>query len=470
MTTPLAHRLSLREKLSYGCADFASVLFWHTFMVYLTFFYTDVYGLSAAAVGTMLLFSRILDGASDILVGIWADRTQTRWGKFRPFILFGCVPFAVFGVLTFTTPNFDDAGKLIWAYVTYNGLMTLYTIVNIPYTAMLGVATPDSAERTKLSSIKFIFAFSAGIVVSATLLPLAKLLGGDNAQLGWQLAFIVYGVVAVIFFLITFFGTRERVSAPVPDGTTLGRDLKQLFTNQPWLILVSVTLTFILFVALRSSVSTHYIKYFIYDGQPDRALTFLGQEFTFVGLTSAFQTLGQACSVAGVLILGLGSARMGKKAAFFTAYGIALATTAGYYFLSPGQVGAIFILQALGSFASAPLPVLLWAMYADTADYGEWKYNRRATGLVFSASTMSQKIGWAFGAFFALQLLDSVGFVANAEPSAEVKNGLVWLTSLLPVAFGIISVVLMIFYPLSEARMKSIATDLEKRRADAPGA
>lgn len=457
-------RLPLKEKLSYGCADFASVLYWHTFMVYLTFFYTDIYGISAAAVATMLLVSRVLDGVTDVLIGAWADRTETQWGKFRPFILFGCVPFAVMGVLAFTTPDFEQAGKLIWAYITYNGLMTLYTLVNIPYTALMGVTTPNSAERTKLSSVKFIFAFSAGVVVSATLLPLAEFLGGDNQQRGWQRAFLVYGVVAVVFFLITFLGTKERVKAPVGAGTSIGRDLRQLVNNKPWLILVSITLSYILFIALRSSVSTHYIKYFIYDGQPEKPLSFLGRDFTFVGLTSAFQTLGQVASVAGVLLLGLFSGRVAKKTAFFIAFGISLSSCASYFFLQPGQVGAIFILQALGSFAGAPLPVLLWAMYADTADYGEWKYHRRTTGLVFSASTMSQKFGWAFGAFFALQLLHWVGFEANVVPTESVKRGLVWLVSLLPVGFGVVSIALMIFYPLGDGRMREIARDLEKRR------
>lgn len=222
----------------------------------------------------------------------------------------------------------------------------------------------------------------------------------------------------------------------------------------------------LLFIALRSSVSTHYIKYFIYDGQTEESLAFMGREFTFIGRTSAFQTLGQVAAVAGVLLLAFFSGRIAKKTAFFIAFGISLFSSGAYFFLQPGQIGAIFILQALGSFAAAPLPVLLWAMYADTADYDEWKYRRRTTGLVFSASTMRQKIGWAFGAFIALQLLHWVGFEANVAPTDEVKQGLVWLVGLLPVGFGVISVVLMIFYPLGEARMREIARDLRIRGGD----
>ena len=460
-------KLPIREKLAYGCGDFASVLYWQTFMRYLPFFYTDVFGISAAALGTMLLVSRIWDGVNDPMIGMLADRTETRWGKFRPFILFGCVPFAIFGVLTFTTPAFGESGKLIWAYLTYNGLMMLYTTVNIPYTAMLGVMTTTASERTRLSSIKFIFAFSAGIVVSATLLPLVDWLGAGNDQRGWQLAFVVYGVIAVGFFLVTAFGTRERVK-PVPDkNTSMLRDLKYVFTNKAWVLLTATTLTWILFIALRSSVSAHYFKYYIYNGSPDTPLSFLGYSFTLTGLLSAFNTLGQAASVVGVLLTSVIASRFAKRPLFITFFAISILCTASYYFLPPGNVAAIFIIEAIGNFAGAPLPVLLWAMYADTADYGEWKTGRRTTALVFSASTMSQKIGWALAAFFAFQLLSFTGFQANVVPSLEVKDSIVQLMSLIPAVLGIVSIVIFLYYPLNDARVNEINEDLKARRLKA---
>ncbi|HYD85713.1 MAG TPA: glycoside-pentoside-hexuronide (GPH):cation symporter, partial [Opitutus sp.] len=354
----IQEKLPLREKLAYGCGDFASCLYWTTFMRYLPFFYTDVFGISAAALGTMLLVSRMWDGVNDPIIGMFADRTDTRWGKFRPFILFGAVPFAIFGVLTFTTPDLGASGKLIWAYLCYNGLMMLYTTVNIPYTAMLGVMTTTAAERTRLSSVKFIFAFSAGIVVSATLLPLVEWLGGDNAQLGWQLAFVVYGVVAIGFFLITFAGTRERIK-PAPDqNTSVLRDIGFLLSNKAWLLLTATTLTWILFVALRSSVSAHYFKYYLYNGEPDRALSFLGHDFTLTGLLSAFNTLGQTASVVGVLLTSVVASRFAKRPLFIAFFVVSIACTAAYYVLPPGQLGIIFTLEALGSLAGAPLPVL----------------------------------------------------------------------------------------------------------------
>lgn len=457
-------KLRLKEKLAYGCGDFASCLYWRTFMVFLPIFYTDVFGITAAAVGTMLLVSRIWDGVNDPVIGMLADRTESRFGKFRPYLIYGCVPFAVLGVLTFTTPDFATSGKLIWAYITYNGLMMLYTVVNIPYTAMLGVMTTTAAERTQLSSIKFVFAFSAGIVVSATLLPLVDFLGAGNAQRGWQLAFVVYGIVAVGFFLITGFGTRERIK-PVPDkNTSIFRDLKFVVTNKAWVLLTATTLTWILFVGMRSSVSAHYFKYYIYNGTPEASLPFLGFNFTLTGLLSAFTTLGQSASVVGVLLTSVLSVRFAKRPLFLVLYSISILCTASYYFLPAGELGAIFAIEVLGNLAGAPLPVLLWAMYADTADYGEWRSGRRTTALVFSASTMSQKVGWALAAFVALHLMSFAGFTANVVPTIEVKNSIVQLMSLLPAGFGILSIILFLLYPLTDKRVNEINEELKARR------
>jgi glycoside/pentoside/hexuronide:cation symporter, GPH family len=253
-------RPDLREKLCYGFGDLASVLYWQTFMAFLLLFYTDVFGITAAAAGTMILVSRALDGVIDPVVGMVADRTETRWGKFRPYLLWFCVPFALVGVLTFTTPDFGGEGKLIWAYATFISLMLLYTIINIPYTALLGVISADSHDRTSISSIKFVFAYAAGVIASASLLPLSKALGHGQATKGWQLSFVVYGIAATAFFLIAFAGTRERVRPPEKQQTSVSRDLRDLFANRQWVVLLLVTLTFILFVATRMSVVAYYFK------------------------------------------------------------------------------------------------------------------------------------------------------------------------------------------------------------------
>jgi GPH family glycoside/pentoside/hexuronide:cation symporter len=461
-------KLRLSEKISYGFGDLASVLYWQTFMVYLTYFYTDVFGLAAVAAGTMIGLSRSLDAFFDPVMGMLADRTQTRWGKFRPYLLWFCVPFAVMGVLTFTVPDFAASGKLVWAWVTYNALMLLYTAINIPYTAMLGVITPRADERTTLSSVKFIFAFGAGMIVSATLLPMSKILGGGNDARGWQLSFVVIGVAAVVFFLITFFNTRERVLPPPAQKTSVAQDLRDLVTNVPWLILLATTITFILFVAVRSSVTVHYFKYYVGTQTltlPSWLPKFGGtQEWHMEGLVSVFNTSGQMASLVGVILVPFFARRVGRKTAFVTLLVVAIGATASFYFLRPEQVLLIFGLNLLGSLTGGPLSALLWAMYADTADYAEWKKGRRATGLVFSASIFSQKQGWALGAWLALGLMHSVGFVANTDQTPGSLHGLVLLMSLIPAAIGVLAILLVLAYPLNEARVAQIETELRLRR------
>jgi glycoside/pentoside/hexuronide:cation symporter, GPH family len=462
MSEPVG-KLSFREKISYGFGDLASVLYWQTFMLYFTYFYTDVFLIPASVAATLFLVSRIWDGVNDPMMGIIADRTKTKWGHFRPYLLWLCVPFAFIGVLTFTVPDFGESGKLIWAYITFNLMMMIYTAINIPYTALLGVISPDSNERTTVSSIKFLFAFAAGIIVSATLLPMANTLGGENQARGWQLSFVVYGIAAIIFFLIAFKGTRERVQPPRSQKSSIKKDIYELVTNKPWVILLATTITFILFVAVRSSVTVHYFKYFVQS--QTITLPFLGTgTYDFATLTSAYNTIGQISSFLGVLLVSWFAKRIGKKRAFMIIFVIAIASTAANYILNPGDILLLFLFQIAGSMTGGPLSVLLWAMYADTADYGEWKRGRRATGLVFSASTMSQKIGWAFGAFVALTLMSQVGFEPNQAQSVGSLDGLVLLFSLIPAGFGIIAMIIAFFYPLNDNRVAQIVSELTERR------
>ncbi len=457
------YKLKFREKFAYGFGDLASVLYWQTFMLYFTYYYTDVYLLPAATAASMFLFSRIWDGVNDPIMGMIADRTKTRWGHFRPYLLWLCVPFSVVGVLTFSVPPFEGIAKIIYAYVTFNLLMMLYTAINIPYTALMGVISPDSQERTTVSSIKFLFAFTAGIIVSATLLPMVQTFGGGNEAKGWTISFIIYGCAAVIFFLIAFFGTRERVQPPANQISSVKKDLYELITNAPWLILLATTITFILFVAVRSSVTVHYFKYVV--GEQKLTLPFLGtRHYDFNALASAFNTFGQISAFVGVIIVNWIAKKIGKKRAFTIIFLIAVISTAAYYIVQPGQLLLIYSLQVIGSMSGGPLSVLLWAMYADTADYGEWKRGRRTTGLVFSASTMSQKFGWAIGAYVALSLMAQVGFEPNQTQSEESLHGLLLLFSLIPAGFGILSIVILLFYPLNDKRVETITAELIARR------
>ncbi len=456
--------LSFKEKLAYGFGDLASVLYWQTFMLYLVYFYTDVFIIPASVAATMFLVTRLFDGINDPIMGMIADRTKTRWGKFRPYLLWLSVPFAMAGVLVFTTPDISESGKIIWAYTTFILIMVLYTAINIPYTALMGVISPSSQDRTAVSSMKFIFAFAAGILVSATLLPMTKALGGGNEQQGWQYAFMIYGAAAVVFFLITFLGTRERILPPPSQQSSIKKDVYELITNKPWLVLLATTLTFVLFVAIRSSVTAHYFKYFV--GEHTLALPFLGTKFySFETLVSVYNTIGQLSSLLGVIIVVWISGKLGKKRTFILFFTITILSTGLVYLLRPDQLGLLFFLQIAGSLTGGPLSVLLWAMYADTADYGEWTRGRRATGLIFSASTMSQKFGWAIAAFISLNLMAGVGFQPNVAQAAESLRGLVLLFSIIPAAIGIISLLIYLTYPLNDKKVQVMIGELEEKRS-----
>jgi glycoside/pentoside/hexuronide:cation symporter, GPH family len=475
---PSTERLSAREKYSYGLGDLASCLFWTTISNYLLIFYTDIFGITAKVAGAMLLYSRFSDAFFDPVIGMLADRTKSKWGKFRPYLLFGCVPLAVLGVLTFTVPDLGDHGKLIWAAITFNLLMLVYTTINIPYTAMLGVMSPNPAERTSLSSIKFVGAFAAGIIVNATLLQMSKKggwLGASTVARGWQLSFIVYGIVAIACFLIVFANTKERVVPPKAQKASLKGDLGDLVSNGPWVVLLIATISFILFVALRGNATTYYFKYYV--GTQSLTLpTWLPksiagtQDWAWESLVSMFGVSNQVLSLIGAILVPTFARRVGTKAAFIILFVVAIASTSSFYFLAPGQLGLIFGINAIGSLCGGPLSPLLMAMYADTADFAEWKTGRRATGLIFSASIFAQKLGWGVSGSVTLFVMGFLGFVANQVQTASSLHGLVSLMSFYPAVLGLISLGIIIFlYPLSEKKMSQIALDLKGRRAEDEG-
>jgi glycoside/pentoside/hexuronide:cation symporter, GPH family len=459
----------LRERLAYGLGDFASGLYWQTFTVYLSFFYTDVFGLSALAAGTLLGTSRSLDALFDPLLGATADRTETRWGKFRPYLLWLSAPLALAGVLAFTVPDTSAGLRLAWAWVTFNLLMLLYTAINIPYTALMAVISPSPAARTSLASIKFVFAFAAGLVVSAAVLPLCRALGGADPARGWQRCFMVIGALAAPMFLVTFANTRERVHPPRHQVTNLRRDLLDLSSNGPWLLLLGYSLFANLAVAVRGSMFVHYMKYYL----GEQALTLpsflprIGgtQVWQLEELVAALSVATGAGSVCGVIFLPALARAIGRKPAFIGLLGLVIASLVPLYWVRPDQVGLVFALTVLGTLAGAPLSALIWSMYADTVDYAELKTRRRATGLVFATVLFASKQGWALGAILSLGLMSSVGFVANTTQSPESLRGLLLLSSLIPAALCALALLFILFYPLNEARVAQIGRELSERRA-----
>jgi GPH family glycoside/pentoside/hexuronide:cation symporter len=419
-----------------------------------------------------------------------ADRTKSRWGKFRPYLLWGAIPLAVAAVLAFSTPTFGPPWKLIYAYVTFILFMFMYSFINIPYTSLLGVISGDPVERTSASSFKFIGAYIGGFIVSATALPFVEHFGQGSAQKGWQMTLAIYGVAAVILFLITFISTRERIQPIAKEKTSIKNDLKDLSKNVPWVLLFAVTILFILFVCIRLSVTTHYFKYYIGEqtspllaqvfnfllkylvnpiysiiGKPAIALFEGTHKFGFATLTSAFNTIGQGCAILGVILVPWFAKLCGRKIALVILFVVALICTGAFYFLKPENLPAIFLFQTVGSLTGGPISALLWVLYADTADYSEWKTGRRATGLVFSASIMSNKLGWTIGSVIAGLILGMTGYIPDVIQNINVQNGLKAMMSVIPVAAGAVAlIILMFFYKLDETTMAKIKTDLEERR------
>jgi glycoside/pentoside/hexuronide:cation symporter, GPH family len=456
-------KVSLRERSFYGFGDLASCLFWATIMSQLLFFYTDVFGLTVKAAGIMFFVSRVLDAFFDVVIGMTADRTKSRWGKFRPYILWGAIPLAVSAVLAFTTPAFSDTGKLIYAYATFIGFMFLYSTVNIPYTALLGVISGDPVERTSASSFKFVGAYLGGFIVSATILPLASYFGHGDVTKGWQMTVGIYGIAAVILFWITFLSTHERIQPIAKEKTNVARDLGDIVHNVPWIWLFIVTILFILFVCIRMSITTHYFKYYV--GEQEISIFGKTHKYGFEVLASAFNTIGQGTSLIGVLLVPWFAKLVGRKSATVILFAAALVLTGSFYFFKPEDLILILVFQFFGSLVGGPISALLWVLYADTADYSEWKTGRRATGLVFSASIMSNKLGWAVGSMLAAFILATTGFVANVAQNIDVLNGLKAMMSVIPVGIGVVAlIILMFFYKLDETTMKQVKTELEERR------
>jgi GPH family glycoside/pentoside/hexuronide:cation symporter len=565
-------RITFIERFGYGLGDLASNLFWMQFVWFLNYFYTDVFGLAPAVLATMVLAVRIWDSINDPLVGILADRTESRWGKFRPYLLWGALPFAIVGGLTFTTPNLSPGGKLAYAYLTYGSMVLIYTIVNIPYSSLMGVVSPDPSVRTKFSQMRFIMAFTGGLIVQATTLPMvagfgaaaegvvqAELRGdtvvvteqangssrlevsafspdysepgfvqnlgiqfglmdeaelgkitkkktiyintpdyyemagldmaaaGDgfetisylnsgfktaefslatvfpeldlsdnrievaviNEQKGFSKTMTLFGFAAAILFVITFATTRERVQPPARQKTSLGRDLLDLVTNKPWVILFAVGIISLFHVCLRNGAIIYWCKYN------------LGNE----KIGPLFMLTGTLANLVSMFMVGRIERLFGKKIGYALCMFGAFLLSGLFYVIPESNIGLLFTVHILINLMFGPTAALVWAMYTDAADYGEWKTGRRATGLVMSACTMAQKFGYTFGGALGLAVLSYAGYQANATQTPEALAGIkamVSWVSALPCAIG---VVLILFYPLSEKHLKSMESDLNERRS-----
>lgn len=453
-------KLKFREKVSYGFGDLACSMFWTLFSMFLLFFYTDVFGISAAAAGTMFLVARLWDTVNDPLMGMIGDRTKTRWGKFRPYLLFVAFPFAIIAILTFTTPDLSSTGRLIYAYITYTFMMMVYTAINVPYASLLGVMTKDSNERTSLASFRFLGGFTGGLLVTASANSLVEYFSTNgNMAAGYQKTIALYAILAAIFFLLTFAGTKERLDPEEVAASTFKEDLRDLARNNPWFIMLGAAISVLIFNSLRGSAILYYFKYFVGDQQ----VMFLG-DVSHGTLSAAFMTSGQVAAILGVVLAIPLASKIGKKNSFMLSGLVCAGLCILFFFVPPHQVAIIFLLNIFISMASSLVFPLIWAMYGDVSDYSEWKTGHRATGLIFSSSSMSQKMGWTIGGAISGWILSAFGFIANEVQTEQSILGIRLMISLFAAAGALMSVGFMYFYPLSEKYMHDIKDKLEEAR------
>lgn len=464
-------KIGLSEKIGYGLGDMSSSMFWKLFGAYLMLFYTDVFGISAAVVGTMFAVTRVWDSFFDPVVGAFADRTSSRWGRFRPYLLFLAVPFGLIGVITFLTPPFDATGKIVYAYITYALMMMVYSAINVPYASLLGVMSPDPSHRNTLATYRMTFAYLGSFIALLLFMPLVNAFGGGDVngptrlwftapQFGWFMAVVVIAAICVVLFLVCFALTKERVEPIKHEKTSLKTDFRDLVHNKPWWILLGAGVSSLVFNSIRDGATVYYFKYYV-DETAVGNISILGLPFVLSGI---YLGVGQAANIVGVILAAPVSNRIGKRNTFISSMALATLLSVIFFWFNKDQLYLIFVFQILISICAGSIFPLLWSMYADCADYSELRTGNRATGLIFSSSSMSQKFGWAFGSAITGWMLAQFGFKANAVQSAETIQGIKMFLSILPAVGALLSLVFIYFYPLSESKMKTITAELQEKR------
>ena len=472
-------KAGLSEKIGYGFGDMSSSMFWKIFSYYLPFFYSNIFGLSLAHAGTLVLVTKLYDAVSDPVMGLIADRTNTRWGKYRPYLLWIAIPFAVAGVLAFFTPQTDNyTFKHVYAYVTYILMMTVYTAINVPYGAMLGVMTDDSREKSVFSSFRMFFAFIGSFIAMGSFEPLLKLRQSivgtlpaewtlaDSTPADWTIAVSVIGIVCAVLFILSFVMTRERVTEaemakdPVKENsdetakTSVAEDLKALVANGPWWMLLGGGIAILLFNCVRGGAAAYYFA------------DVLGTNAIFT--LALFLTVGEISQLVGVVVTVPVSEKIGKKATFLLVLVAVTVLSIIVAFLpeTPAGMWALLVSQILICIAIGINSPLLWSMFADVADYSELKNGRASTGLIFSSSSMAQKFGAAFGSAIVLWVLMAFGY-DNAKGAVQTPEALATIKALIswiPAIGSAAGIAIMLGYPLTDKKMSEIRQELSKKR------
>lgn len=441
-------KLSVKEKVGYALGDTAANFIFQTMIMFQLVFYTDTFGISAIAAGTLLIVVRVWDAVFDPIMGIVADRTKTKYGKFRPWILWTAIPFGIMGFLTFLTPDLSTTGKLIYAYITYIVLMMVYSANNLPYSALSGVMTGNLGERTSLSQYRFVFAMIAQLIIQGLALPMVHYFGGSDSAKGYQFTMGIFSALAVVLFFITFSTTKERIQ-PAPDQkATLKEHFGDLMKNGPWLAMFALTVILFITLSMRGSVVVYYFKYYV------------GNE----GYFSMFNVLGTVATIIGIFFSKRLAMNYGKRNVFVggllgTAFFAAI-----FVVIPPQAITAMFVTEILRQFAYGFTIPLLWAMMADVADYSEWKNKRRATGIIFSAIVFGLKAGLGFGGAITGYILSIYGYIPNAQQNAAALNGIKLTMSIYPAITFAICAVILFFYKINKQTEIQITTELEERR------
>ncbi len=455
-TSRPSERLSFLENFGFGLGDTASNFFWQTFSIFLLYYYTDVFGIDAGIAGTMFLVTRFWDAITEPIMGLICDRTKTRWGKYRPYLLWMAIPYGIFGYLIFANPDLGQTGKIVYTYFTYAMMMMAYTAINVPYSSLMGVLSPSSHARTIASSFRFIGAYGGGLLVSMYVRTLVQKLGGGNELRGFQYTMGLFALASVVLFWITFLTTKERVQPPEGQKQNVKEELKELLRNRPWRILFLAAIFSTTFIYIRDSVTIHFFKYVVKTGN----------EAILLGMdrTSLFLALGRFSMMLGVFCVGFLVKSIDKKPlAAVLSFGTA-ACWFSFYFIPRDMYGLMLALNVVGSFMMGPTSALVWSMYGDVADYGQVKYGRRSTGLIHSGSLFAMKTGTVIAGFLGGQLLSLFGFVANQAQSERSLGGILLMFSVIPACFAVCKGIALSLYPLNRRKVMENERELASRK------
>ena len=453
--------LKVREYIGYALGDTASNLFFKTFTIFLPFYYLDVWGIPDKALAWISLFVGLIGAFTDPIMGLIADRTNTRLGKFRPYILYGAIPYGICGYIMFAGPDLSTNGKIIYAFVTYAMMLTSYSVINVPYSSLLGVVSASSRTRAVASSFRFVGAFAGGLLISLFVRPFVNYLGGGNEVQGFHWTMAIFAIVSVIMFWMTFATTKERVTPPPQQKTNVREELGELVRNRPWVVLLIAAVLSTTFIALQAGSTAFYFKYVFNSAlSDDKTPVFHGLDRTTV-----FLSTGMLAQVVGTMVLVFLARRVDKK---YAAAGLCAVTGLcfmTFYFLPKGRFDLLLAVNVIGYLCMGPTSALTWALYGDVADYGEWKFGRRSTGLVFSASLFAIKTGNLVGGFLLPVLLAYFGYVKDVVQTPKASLGITLAFSLAPGIIALFKAAALLIYPLNQKRVSQIERELSARRA-----